>query len=81
MECETTIEADGNDMIYTICMSEMDNLSSDEKELYQTTFDEMKPQFQSSFAPTKTMLPDLEKVIINFCEKDGDIIAEIVLEY
>lgn len=75
--CETELRAEGNGMIFDVKVDALNDLTQEQKDLLQETYDGMSSTFDSSFEQMKEGLPSLEYVVWNVCEADGDIAAVI----
>ena len=77
MTCKSSIEADGNGIVVRININEMNDLSSEQKEIYQNTYDAMEGVLDSSLRAMQQEIPEIEYFEIVICEADGDEIATI----
>lgn len=81
MTCESEILGRGNDIILTTRVVELDGLTAEQKQMMQEYFDSMNDTFKESFRAVTQEIPSLENFIIDFCEDDGDKIANIVVSF
>lgn len=81
MTCDSEIEGKGNDIVMVTRVNELDGLSSEEKQMMQEVFDSMNAELKAGFDGVEKELPSLENFIIDFCESDGDVIANIVISF
>lgn len=77
MTCQSTIEADGNGIVVRININELNDLSSEQKEVFQNTYDAMGGVLDSSLSAMQQEVPEIEYFEIVICEADGDEIATI----
>ena len=78
IECDSRIEANGNDMAIWINMGGIDNVPGEAKAQLQATYDSMNGTFETLFGELKkTEIPSLENVGMYICEEDGDVLAKI----
>lgn len=81
IDCDTKVTANGNDIIFTVCIDGYDNLSSSDKSTMQAAFDSMNSELKEAFSGVKTEIPSVKGLIINICEEDGDKIAKVEIDY
>ncbi len=80
MTCKSSWAVDGNDIILTIKINELDDLDDDTKDLMQETFDSMDAAFDPALESIQKEVPEVESLTLKVCEKDGDVIATIVID-
>ncbi len=80
LECDATVEANGNILIMNVSMAELNDVPEDVKNVIQASLDESKSSLAPSFAEIKKQVPSLEGVKVNFNEGDGDPIAAMEIE-
>ena len=80
LECDATIEANGNTLIMNVSMAELNDVPEDVKGVIQASLDESKSSLASSFAEIKKQVTSLEGVKVNFNEGDGDPIAVVEID-
>ena len=80
LECDATIEANGNILVMNVSMAELNDVPEEVKGMIQASLDERKSSLAPSFAEIKKQVSSLESVKINFNETDGDPIATIEVE-
>ena len=82
IDSETKIEADGNDIIITCNLKGIDGIPEEAKENFKNSLGESTVNsFRKSVQPIKDQVPSLEKVIVRMCETDGDLLAELEVEF
>lgn len=81
LTCESTVEGKGNEIILTTNIDQLDNLTDDQKEQMQDMFDDMNSEMKAGFSGVEKELPTLERISFNICEKDGDEVADIVIDF
>jgi len=75
--CDTDVEVEGAGMIFTIKINQLDDVSSTQKDLMQSSYDAMSSTFEASLKQMQTEIPELEFFEVKVCEKDGDLLATI----
>ncbi len=80
INCEATVEANGNILVMSVNITELNDVPEDVKEIIQASLDESKSTLAPSFAEIKKTVPSLESVNVNFNEEDGDPIAKIEVQ-
>lgn len=76
-----TVRAEGNTIIIDMKMLGIDNTPEDQKQMMQSAFDSMIPEFEQAFAGVESELPTLEKITFNVQEEDGDSLASFTIEF
>ncbi len=79
MTCTSSIEVEGNGFIIKININELDNIDAETKQTMKEAYDSMGSTFDGLLDNMKTELPELEYFEIDVCEKDGDLLAPIVV--
>ena len=77
LTCDTEIRAEGNGIIFDICVHDFENYTAEQKRLTQQAYDGMSESFEPSLKSIQREIPEVEYLILNICEKDGDFIAAI----
>lgn len=77
MTCSSSIKAQGNGMIISININELDDVDSATKNTLQSTYDSMQSTFDALLTQMQSEVSSLEYFTINVCEKDGDLLATI----
>lgn len=80
LECDATIEANGNILVMNVSMAELNDVPEDVKSVIQASLDESKSSLTTSFAEIKKQVPSLKGVKVNFNEGDGDPIAAVEID-
>ena len=79
MTCTSSIKVEGNGFIIKININELDNIDAETKQAMKDAYDSMDSTFDALLDNMKTELPELEYFEIDVCEKDGDLLAPIVV--
>ena len=51
------------------------------KEQIKGVYESLIPQMRESFTPIKNELPELENIIYNVCEEDGDVMCTVKIDF
>ncbi len=78
-ECD--VSANGNDIVVNFFISGTNNASAEFKEQIKGVYESLIPQMRESFTPIKNELPELENIIYNVCEEDGDIMCVVKIDF
>lgn len=78
MTCRSSIDVIGDGFVITIKINELDNVDSEIKETLKTAYAAMQPSFDAMLPSIQAEVPEIEYFAIKVCEKDGDLLAEIV---
>jgi len=81
MECDSKMEARGNDLKVWIYLEGIDNVPVSEKRQLQESYNESKDSIREGFSLVETLVPAIDTITLYVCEEDGDILAPIELEY
>ena len=74
---QVDVEAEGCGIIVNLKISALNNLTSDEKSDLQRQYDSMSGTFESLLDEMQEEVPELEYMVYNVCESDGDLAAKI----
>lgn len=77
MTCTSSVKAQGNGMIISININELEDVDSATKNTLQSTYDSMQSTFDALLTQMQSEVSSLEFFTINVCEKDGDLLATI----
>jgi len=77
--CEVT--ADGRNIVVSFYLTGVDNASSEFKEMICQAYESLIPQMRQTFEPVKKELPELENMIYNVCEEDGEIMCSVKIDF
>lgn len=80
LTCNSTVVADGNDIVFDININELENVDDATKAQMQESYDQQQATFDAMAQALKTACSDLEGVVINVCDKDGNVCAVIEAE-
>ena len=80
MTCESYMEVIGNGIVVTIYINELEDLTDEQKQTLQSTYDSMGSLFDTMFDEMVAELPELEFFSICVCDVNGDPLAAIVAE-
>ncbi len=80
MTCRCTWEVKGDGLIFNVRITELEDLSEEEKEIMQDAYDDADSMFEGTLEAMQTDIPSLEYLKINICEKGGDLIATIMID-
>ena len=78
---ECKVSSDKNDIVVDFLITGTDNASDEFKEQIKEVYESLIPQMRESFAPIKNELPELENVIYNVCEEDGDVMCTVKIDF
>ena len=81
MGCTTTVKGVGNEIMFTVCIDDLDGLTAEDKATMQSAFDSMNGEMKEAFSGVKTELPSIEGIVIYICEEDGDKVATIDVDF
>ena len=77
MTVESSVEAEGNGMVITVKINELDNVPEEIKTQIATAYEALSPTFETALDDLQKELPELEFYQVKICEKDGDVLATI----
>lgn len=77
LTCTSSIKAEGNGIVITVCINELVDVTGDVKAQLQSTYDADTSAYESVLAQLQGEVPELETMTYRICEKDGDILATI----
>ncbi len=77
MECKTSIEVIGNGFIITLKMVGVDNIDASAKAQMQSSLNQMQDYYDSLLSAMQLELPELEYLVYELCEEDGDFLADV----
>ena len=80
MTCSSDIQVVGDGIVITFNINELEDLSADEKEHYQSLYDAQAALLNTLLPTMQTEIPELEYFTINICEKDGTKIATVTID-
>ena len=80
LTCTSSIKGENNNIVIGININELEDVDAATKQTLQETYDSMNSTFAEMVIPMKKTVPDLKAVIINVCDKNGDILAVINAE-
>jgi len=81
LDCECSWEIDGTALTLNCLINGVDDVPEANKQEMQDIYDSQNDTFHSLFAPIKDEVPNLSNVTIKVCEEDGDLLADISLDY
>lgn len=79
VDCE--VKARGNKIVITMSADAFNGLTDDQKKLIQDTYDSMKGDLKEMVEGDVGHLKDLEAVIYEVCDGNGEVIASINIEF
>lgn len=79
MTCTSTIEAIGSGFVITICVNELDDVDEETKAAMQETYDAMAELLAESLTELQTEVPELTYYCVNYCDVDGDFLANLYI--
>ena len=74
---KVSVKADDDDMIFDIRLTGVDGYTAEQKQQMQSTYDSMGSVWQSSLSLYRKDIPELDTLIINVRESDGDLLATV----
>lgn len=77
MTCTSSITTEGNGIVISININELDNVDQEIKDQMQDAYDQMNGVFVESLKLMQQEVPEIESMKIKVCEKDGDVLATI----
>lgn len=77
MTCVSSVKAEGTGIVIDVKINELDNMTQEQKDLMQKTYDDMGDRFDGSLVSIQRQLPEMTYMTVHVCEKDGDVIATI----
>lgn len=78
LTCRSTIKADGLGIVIRININELDNVPQETKDAMQDAYDDNIETFEEALGMLQEELPEVEKLTIYVCDKDGEELAKIV---
>ncbi len=80
MTCTSDWEVEGDGLILSININELEDLSQDVKDQMQDAYDSLGDMFDGALETMQKDIPELDYCKVLVCEKDGDVIATILLD-
>ena len=80
LTCKTTMEANGCDIIVTVCINEWDDLTDEQKDTLQASYDALGDGFLAELKLMQKEEPAIDSLTYLICECDGDVAATIYVE-
>lgn len=80
LTCKTTMEANGCDIIVTVCINEWDDLTDEQKDTLQASYDALSDGFLAELKLMQNEEPAIDSLTYLICEYDGDVAATIYVE-
>lgn len=74
---KVSVKADDDDMIFDVRLTGIDGYTAEQKQQIQSTYDSMGSVWQNSLSMMRKDLPELDTLIINVRESDGDLLATV----
>ena len=81
MTCEVDIKAVGCGIVLDAKINELEDVPDELKDQMQEMYDAMDSYFDVMLAAAQKELPELEYITFNICERDGDIVATLKIDY
>ena len=81
LTCTSAIRAEGTGILLTVNVNEYENFTAEQKATMQASYDQATPSLKASLSAVKALIPELSYVKIEMCEKDGDLIAVINIDF
>lgn len=72
-----SVRAEGCGIIVDMKFKDIDDVSAEQKRQIQSTYDSMDSTFESMLDEMQEEVPEMEYMVMNVCEKDGDLIAKV----
>lgn len=80
MTCKSTIEAKGDGVVIKFNVNELDNVPQENKNAVQANLDVSKGTLAASLSLIQQEVPEIKSLEIYLCEKDGDLIAKVIVD-
>jgi len=75
---EYSVKASGNDIILTVCIDGVNDLPDEQKDIIADAYESLGDAFAPALEELReTEIAELEKIIFEICEEDGDLIGKI----
>lgn len=74
---EIDVETEGCGIIVDLKITALNNITSSKKKELQNYYDSMSGTFESLLEDMQDEVPELEYMVFNVCESDGDLAAKV----
>ena len=81
LNCDCKLSVDGTKLTVDCLVEGIDDVPSETKDEMQKAYEATKTELSEAFKPIKDVAPNLNEVILNICESDGDIIATVNMPF
>ena len=77
MTCTSSVYAEDCGIVINININELENISEDQKDAMQQTYDNSSATFETALEELQKEIPELEYITIYVCDKNGELLATI----
>ena len=80
INCKCEVSVDKNEFVVDLYNNDLDNCTPKERIAYEQVFSNMRSLFRETHMELKEKVPPLEGIVLNFLEKDGDLITRLTID-
>jgi len=80
MTCKSSARVDGNDIVISISIDQLVNVTESMKDSLKAQSGNFEDAFDAVFKMLKVQVPEIEHLIIELCDVNGEVIIEIVAD-
>ena len=80
MACKASWEVEGSTLIINLRIEDLEDVPEATKTAMQEAYDAMMPAYDGIMQMMQSELSELKCLTMNVCEKDGDLLASIVID-
>lgn len=77
LTCDVKVSAKGNNMVLDINIHQLENLTSELRKEAESVFSAEKKALEEAMGEIKTVIPSMDKLILNIRENNGTLIVSI----
>lgn len=77
LNCDISVSAKDAGFVFDFVLKDLNNLSDEQKDLIQTTYDRQGSTWETALSTMRKELPELTSLTIYVREADGDLIATV----